>query len=218
MTDRCLPILVEGCVTSVEEASLVAGSGAHRMELCRDLSTGGLTPGLDVVKAVRAAVALPVFAMVRPRPGPFRAGPEDIARMLQDIETLTASGARGIVLGVLDKHARIDGTALQELVAAANVPVTFHRAFDEVREPLRALDQLRFAGVARILTSGGANTAWEGRAVLRELVAAAQEDLVILGGGGVRGDHVRALVRETGLREVHARATAIAGIVEALSI
>jgi copper homeostasis protein len=210
-------IVVEGCVTSPAEASLVTRSGAHRLELCRDLSTGGLTPGLEAVAAVREETRLPVFAMVRPRPGPFQAAPGDVASMLRQMENLLVAGVEGLVLGVLDTSGRIDVGALKELVDAARVPVTFHRAFDEVSDPFRALEQLRDSGVRRILTAGGRGSAWEGRETLQALVQAGAPDLTILGGGRVRGDHVRELVEETGLQEVHARASAIPGIVGALS-
>lgn len=209
-------VLVEGCVTASEEAGWVFHAGAHRMELCRDLATGGLTPDAAVLEEVRGRIPLPVFAMVCPGASSFRVGPEDVSIMLREIEALTVVGVDGLVLGVLDKAGRIDLSALRELVQAAKVPVTFHRAFDETPDPLEALEQLRNAGVSRILTSGGASTAWEGRRALRELVLAAGEDLVILGGGAVRGPHVRLLAEETGLREVHARATAIPAIREAL--
>jgi copper homeostasis protein len=214
MTD----ILVEGCVTTPEEAALVSHVGGHRVELCRGLDAGGLTPEADLVRAVRGCTDLPVMAMVRPRPGHFRASPQEVAAMLREIEGMASLGAEGVVLGVLDGKGEIDEVALEELVLAAPVPVTFHRAFDEVRDPLRALETLRDAGVFRVLTSGGAATAWEGRGMIRDLVSAAGEDLAILGGGGVRADHVQHLVEETGLREVHARASAVPGIVAALGV
>lgn len=209
-------ILVEGCVTTPAEAALVSGAGGHRLELCRDLHTDGLTPDAASVKEVRERTNLPVMAMVRPRPGHFRVHADELSAMVGEIEGLVALGVDGIVLGVLDESGEIDLVSLKELVSVATVPVTFHRAFDEVRDPIRSLEALKGAGVSRVLTSGGAATAWEGRRVLRDLVSEAGEDLVILGGGGVRADHVRPLVEETGLREVHARATAVPGIVKAL--
>ncbi|MGD2120211.1 MAG: copper homeostasis protein CutC [Gemmatimonadota bacterium] len=213
-----IPILVEGCVTTLEEAAAVSEAGGHRLELCRDLRTGGLTPEADTVRAVRGETDLPVMAMVRPRPGHFRATPYEIGTMVGEVEDLVGLGVDGIVLGVLDEHGEVDRVALRELVLVARVPVTFHRAFDEIRNPLDALESLQDVGVTRVLTSGGAATAWEGRGVLRDLVSAAGDHLVILGGGGVRGEHVKCLVEETGLREVHARASAVPGILHALGL
>ncbi len=194
----------------------MSGAGGHRLELCRDLHTGGLTPDTSLVRAVQSRTDIPLTAMVRPRPGHFRVSPDEVSLMLREIEELVEMGVGGIVLGVLNMSGEIDAVALRELVFAASVPVTFHRAFDEVRDPLRSSEVLREAGVSRVLTSGGGATAWEGRGVLRDLVSAAGDDLVILGGGKIRSDHVRRLVEETGLREVHARASAVPGIVDAL--
>jgi len=173
-------VLVEACVTSAADADLASRAGAERMELCRELVTGGLTPEVGTLDAVRAVTSLPVFAMVRPVPGPFRASPREVAAMLRELDTLQGAGIDGFVLGLLDERGRLDTGALKELVAAARGPVTFHRAFDEIAEPLRAVEQLQEVGVARVLTSGGAATAWEGRHVLRDLVRAAGDRVAIL--------------------------------------
>jgi len=78
---------------------------------------------------------------------------------------------------------------------------------------MRALQE---AGVARILTSGGPGTAWEGLSTLKSLVGAACGGLQIMAGGGVRAPHVAELIRETGVCEIHARASAIPAIIDAL--
>lgn len=137
--------------------------------------------------------------------------------MLQQIAGLLEAGADGIVLGVLDPNGRPDTAALRALVSAAgHATVTFHRAFDQIDDPLSALECLAQAGVSRVLTGGGMGTAWEGRAMLAKLVERSRDRVAIMGGGSVRGDHVAQLVEETGIREVHARASGIPGVVEAL--
>ena len=210
-------ILIEACVTSLSESLQASRAGAHRLELCRDLDTGGHTPGRDLVSEIRAQANIPVFAMVRPHAGPYQATPQDVATMLRQISELLAAGADGIVLGVLDRHNRVDVAALRDLVdAAGSAPVTFHRAFDETPDPLPALESLVETSVSRVLTSGRPGTAWEGRDTLHRLVHASHGRLAILAGGSVRGDHAAQLVEATGVKEVHARASAIPGVVEAL--
>ena len=81
--------------------------------------------------------------------------------------------------------------------------MTFHRAFDLVPDPAHALSQLAALGVRRVLTSGGAQTAWEGRETLRELVRLAAGRVTIVPGGGVRVAHARRLVEFTGASEIH---------------
>ena len=209
--------LVEACVTSVDEAVASVAAGADRIELCSDLAVGGLTPSDGLLAGVRARVEVPMMVMLRPRAGAHRFSKAEIAAMCARAAELVRGGADGLVLGVLDAGGGIAEEALRLLMdSAGGTPVTFHRAFDETPDPLRALECLAEAGMARILTGGGEGSAWQGRAMLRALVGRAGDRLTLLGGGGVRADHVVRLVGETGLAEVHARASAIPALVAAL--
>lgn len=209
--------VVEACATTPVEAGEASDAGAHRIELCSALETGGLTPSPDLLKAVRSIAGIPVFVMVRQHPGPFTVSHGDVRAMRNSMELLAASGADGFVLGVLDDRNRIDKKALDSLVkTAGSLPVTFHRAFDLLADPVSGLRTLMDAGVARILSSGGPGRAWAGRKTLRQIVAASSDGLTVMAGGGVRASHVVELVRTTGVREVHARASAIPAIMDAL--
>lgn len=208
---------MEACVTSVEEARTAEDAAADRVELCVSLEVGGLTPSPDLLEAVKASCTLPVCVLLRHRPD-FRSMPADVDRLIRDVADYAAMGVDGVVTGVLDGRGRIDGAALADVVsAAAGTPVVFHRAFDELADPHEGIERLMDAGVARVLTSGGATTAWEGRATLRELVALASDRITVLAGGRIRADHVNELVRETGVREVHARASAVAALAATLA-
>lgn len=209
--------LVEGCATTLTEAHAAFKAGAHRIELCSALETGGLTPSTDTLKQVLSSITIPVFAMVREHEGPFTASRTDLLKMEKAMERLAGFGASGFVMGVLDGQNHLDQMALRELTKAAEgLPVTFHRAFDLLADPIEGLHILLEAGVARVLTSGGAGTAWEGRSTLKSLVQEASRGLQIMAGGEVRAPHVAELIRETGVREVHARACAVPAIVDAL--
>ncbi len=194
-----------------------ARAGAHRLELCVDLEVGGLTPPSDLVEAVVEGVDVPVFAMVRPRAGDFRPRPGEVDTMLRSVEESRRAGVAGLVAGVLDERGDVHGPATEALVsAAAGLPITFHRAFDHGPDPDAALESLVELGVTRVLTGGGPGRAWEGRDRLRRLVARAAGRIVVLVGGGVRGDHAAELARFTGAREFHARASGVPGVVGAL--
>lgn len=218
-------LLLEACVTDPEEAVAAAAGGAERLELCRALEVGGLTPATSLLDAVRRGLEgaglarVEIVCMVRPAPGPFVAPPDTVARMRREIRGLRGAGAQGVVLGALTGAHRVDLEALRDLLdAAAELPVTFHRAFDQVPDPLEALEILGDEGVRRILTAGGPGTAWEGRETLRRLVEASRSPgkPVILGGGGIRAGHAPALLRATGLREIHARASAYPALARTL--
>lgn len=211
-------ILVEACVTSVEEAIAASKAGAHRLELCAKLDEGGVTPYLELFNDVLDVVELPICVMIRPRSGSFQMTPQEISRMIRDVERFADAGVDGLVLGVLNDAGEPDIGAVTELVDAAHpVPVVFHRAFDLCTQPLKALDGLFDAGIDRILTAGGNGTAWENRETLKALVAAAEGRLTVMAGGGIRANHVQALIDETGVLDIHARASAISGVVGALA-
>jgi len=73
-------------------------------------------------------------------------------------------GMNGVVLGILTAERRVDIERTRELVEVAHpLPVTFHRVFDAATDRDNSLKEVIQTGAARILTSGGANTAMEGR-------------------------------------------------------
>jgi len=199
-------ITIEAAVESVESAVAAEGEGAGRIELCANLGVGGTTPTADLIAAVLEKTQLPVFVMIRPRGGSFVYSTAEIAEMTRDIERARTMGIGGLVTGVLEPDGGVDVDRTRSLVeSAAGLPVTFHRAFDRVRNLPDALEQLVEIGVTRVLTSGGAPTAVDGASAIAALVAQARGRIVILAGGGVREHNVRDIVAQTGVGEVHSR-------------
>ena len=199
-------VLLEVVVESVAAARAAERSGASRLELCVDLAHGGTTPPSSLAREVVAAVSVPVFVMIRPRPGDFLYSTSELDVMARQIDDALACGATGLVVGVLQADGRVDVARTRTLVAgAAGRPVTFHRAFDDTPDLECALTDLMDAGVSRVLTSGGAATALEGASRLAALVRQGGDRIVILAGGGVRSHNVAAIVRTAGVREVHMR-------------
>ena len=201
-----MSILVEAAVESLDDALAAVDGGADRLELCANLADGGTTPSEDLIADVVEQVAIPVFVMIRPRAGSFVYSTTELEDMRRSMDRARELDVDGFVLGVLNASNRIDTIRTQSLVdVAGDLPVTFHRAFDRVADRIDALDALIDLGIGRVLTSGGAPTASQGMAQLRELVESAGDAIVILAGGGVRFQNVLELVEETGVTEVHAR-------------
>jgi len=197
-------ILIEAAVESLDAARAAATGGAHRLELCTDLAHGGTTPAEQLLRDCHSHVVIPLFVLVRPRAGDFVYTDVEHHTMLEQIHRAKDAGAHGIVTGSLTPAHEIAEDRTAQLVAAA-LPwtVTFHRAFDSCGDLVVSLERLIDLGVDRVLTSGGARTAPEGAARISRLVIQAERRIEILAGGGIDGDNVARLVRDTGVREVH---------------
>jgi copper homeostasis protein len=204
-------VLLEACVERLVEAEAAERGGAARVELCARLDLGGTTPDDALVAEVCGQVRIPVFVMVRPRGGDFAYTDREAEIMLSDIARVRKLGASGIVTGALTTGGQVDTQLLGRLVAAAGpLPVTFHRAFDLIRDD-DAVRQLIDCGVRRILTSGGGERAIDAVDAIRGIVEQAAERIGIIACGGVSADHAARLVALTGARELHARVARLAG-------
>ncbi|HEX2779399.1 MAG TPA: copper homeostasis protein CutC [Gemmatimonadaceae bacterium] len=197
-------VLVEACVESARSALAAERVGAGRVELCANLAEDGTTPPRAELDAAGEQLSIPIVVMIRPRAGDFVYSPAEVDTMLHQVAAARAGGAAGVALGTLTTAGDVDEDALRALVRAAGpLPVTFHRAFDRVRDPERSLDTLIAAGVARVLTSGGAPSAREGLRTIAALVVRARRRIAIVAGGKVDAESAAALVRDAGIREVH---------------
>ena len=202
MENRCL---LEVCVESLDCAMAAERGGAHRIELCVDLSVGGVTPALELMRTVRDQVNLPIHAMIRPRAGNFCYTETEFAVMQKEISLARQLGMDGIVLGILDSENRVDIGRTHKLVDIAGpLGVTFHRAFDESADLLCALEAVIQAGAKRILTSGGCPSAAQGAKTLAKLTAAAAGRVIIMPAAGIDAENAASLVRQSNAREVHA--------------
>jgi len=201
--------LLEISVESVGAAVAAERGGANRIELCADLRLGGLTPPEELMRVVRDAVRLPIFAMIRPRAGDFAYSDLDRFRMKLDISIAQRAGMDVIVLGLVGRDLTtgrysIDVARSHMMVWHAKpLPVTFHRAFDVLDDPEAGIKDLMRVGAARVLTSGGADTALAGIATLERLVQAAKERVIVVPGGGINASNIAQVARQSGAREIH---------------
>ena len=196
--------LLEVCVTSLQSAVAAAEGGAQRLELCINLAEGGLSPPPFLIKEVREEVDINVRVMVRPRAGDFCYSEEELDAMRAEIQQAKVLGANGVVLGVLRPDKSVDVARTKELASLAYpLSVTFHRAFDETPDPLRALEDVILAGADILLTSGQKSSAMEGKEFIQQLVELAGKRISILAGAGINESNARTIIRETGVHEIH---------------
>lgn len=201
--------LLEVAANSVASAIAAEAGGAGRIELCAALEVGGLTPSHAQMALARERLRIPLYVLVRPRAGDFLYGDEECETMLRDIEHCAALGCDGVVLGVLDAQGDVDLARNRELVSAAQargVGVTFHRAIDVSRDPLRALEDIIAIGCERVLSSGAQPSAPQGADLLREMVLRAAGRIVVMPGAGIDASNVATLRAGTGAIEFHASA------------
>lgn len=195
---------LELCVASLEAARLATQLPITRIETCVALEQGGLTPPVGMVQWIAQTFhELEQHVLIRQRPGGFQYSYDEIVVMRNDIQYMRQVGVKGVVIGALTAEKMIDKDAIGALTrASGDMDLTFHRAFDEVADWKKTIDELVRLGFRRILTSGQRATVSEGLDNLQEMVAYANGRIEIMAGGGVRPENIRA-VAETGVNAIH---------------
>lgn len=201
------PVILEICVESVQSALAAERGGANRIELCSALFDGGITPSAGMIATVRSRVAIDLCVMIRPRGGDFCYSDDEFAAMKRDIAIAKQLRADGVVLGILNQDGGVDTARCRELLEHARpLKATFHRAFDMSRDLGHSLEEIIAMGFDRVLTSGGEQKVQDAIPVIRRLCELASNRIALMIGSGIRSGNVRALISQTGVREVHASA------------
>lgn len=195
---------LEICTDSVVSCQEAEKGGATRIELCANLFEGGTTPSAGTIQVARQVTNIPLHILIRPRGGDFCYSAEEFAVIKQDIQVAKNLGVDGVVIGILTPDGEIDVDRMAALIEIARpLSITFHRAFDMAKDPLRSLGQLITLGVDRLLTSGQERSALEGSELIAELVDKAAGKMIIMPGGGITLRNIQRLQKETGALEFH---------------
>jgi len=198
-------VLLEMAVETLEAAQAAQRASADRVELCSSLQVGGVTPSAALLNSTRNQLQIPIFVMVRPRAGDFVYCAAEFDEMKASMAAAKHAGSDGFVLGILTPARRVDIPRTRELVSLAKpLPVTFHRAFDEIDDLQRALEDVIQTGATRILTSGGTNTALAGMHTIANLIIAATGRISIVPGAGINPENISQIAATTRAREFHA--------------
>ena len=158
--------MLEICCGSFSDVKTAYENGADRVELNSALYMGGLTPTLANLIYAKEKCNIPVVTMVRPRGGGFCYSDEEYDTMLMDAKILLEHGADGIAFGFLTEEKMPDEKRTREMIELIHEygkEAVFHRAFDCTDNQDSAAEKLIMLGTDRILTSGGAANAWDGR-------------------------------------------------------
>ncbi len=199
--------VLEIASNSVASALAAQRGGADRIELFDNLAEGGTTPSFGSIALAREQVQIPLFVLIRPRPGDFHYDALERELMLRDIQQCRALDYDGVVIGALDAEGNVDVSLCRELVQAAGpLQVTFHRAFDAARDLSAALEDVISLGCQRVLSSGGQASAEAGADVLAALVKQAAGRISVMAGAGITPGNIAAVAKATGCTELHASA------------
>ena len=204
-------MIKEFCAENFTKIPQAIQKGANRIELCDNLAVGGTTPSTGVIEKVLAYAgehSVPVMTIIRPRGGNFVYNDIELKIMHTDLIEAKKLGTDGIVIGCLTEDGWLDEEALDLFIETAEgLQITFHMAFDALSKEnqFKAIDWLAERGVTRILTHGGpAGTPIEDNFDhLKELIAYADQRILILPGGGISTENVQTVMDTLKVTEVH---------------
>lgn len=199
------PYRIEACVETLAEAQKAEQMGAHQLELCSRLDLDGLTPDYDLITAVVNSVSIPVKVMLRPFPGSFEFNAQQTETLMQQLSDLRQYDIAGVVFGAM-KNKTLNTTLISKVALNSHVPVTVHKAIDACHDVLEALTEvIGIDGVDSVLTSGAANTALGGQALIREMIAVSRGRLNIIAAGRITLDNRDEIYDKTNAPVLHGR-------------
>jgi len=200
-------LTLEACVESLEEAIAAEMRGANRIELCSALELDGLTPSKELTRLCVQNLSIPIRAMVRPRAGDFVYSENEIRQMEAEIEFFKQAGIEGVVFGLLTDEGSIDIENTSRLAKLASpLKVTFHKAIDYSADVLKSFRELnKIDGISSVLTSGGMDTAWNGRFILKEMQDLPERRISLIAAGKVLPENRIRIAEFTGITELHGK-------------
>ena len=196
--------MIEIIAVTPEDARRIEACGADRIELVSGLSEGGLTTSFGMIRKIASSSNLPVNVIIRPHARSFVYTPEEIEIMKEDILMAKELGANGVVFGALTADGAIDESVLEQLLqVCGGLQVTFHRAIDELVNPVAGIKILaKYPEITTVLTSGGAGNIANNLPVLQEMVQHA-EHIQVMPGGGLNFDNIEQIMEQAGVQAYH---------------
>jgi copper homeostasis protein len=207
MEEQDEPIL-EVIVCTVEDAVAAERGGADRLEIISHYEAGGLTPSFDLVREITSTVKIPARVMLR-ESEPFVVTDEgEIEKLCDAARAFARLPIDGLVLGFLKESPggrSVDHDLLSRVLACApNLKATFHRAFEELPDPIGAIGELKRHPQIDCVLSRGYGESWT--AELDRFVEwerAAHPEMRMLLGGGIDRDAVKFFCKASPIRAFH---------------
>lgn len=174
-------MFLEVIAQNLEDVILINKTKASRIELCANLEQDGFTPSYEIIKEVCDYSKLPVNVIVRHKNNNFLSEKEEVSLILKDIEYIKSTKANGIVIGLLNENLSVDVEFLKKVIEIKeHLTITFHKAFDHVKNFLEEYKTLNDLGIDFVLTSGGPTLNIN---ILKELKKLNLKTKILIGGG-----------------------------------
>lgn len=199
--------ILEVCANSYASALAAQLGGARRVEFCDNLAEGGTTPSYGQIKLAKQNLDIEIWPIIRPRGGDFLYSELEFNLMKEDVKICKSLNCEGFVIGILKADGSIDVLRCLELIELAYpMKVAFHRAFDMCNDMEKALEDLIGMGIIRVLSSGGASSAYLGMNQLAKLIKQANGRITIMPGAGINAGNIKELYLKTRATDFHASA------------
>nr|VZR97771.1 Copper homeostasis protein CutC [Mycoplasma feriruminatoris] len=184
-------MFLEVIAKDLNDIRVINNSRADRIEFCKNLEVGGLTPSLDDIILANQITLKPLHVMIRNNTKDFFFDDYELIKQLEMISVIQKlPNIHGIVIGALNSDYTINEDFLQRVNRVkGNLKITFNRAFDLVKDPISALHVLNKHKIDAVLTSGGSNIN-TGLEMIKQLVDE-KLDIEILIGGGVDRNNIK---------------------------
>lgn len=200
---------IEICAGNLQSALNASSAGADRIELCSELSVGGLTPSYGLLHLAKQHLKIPIHVLIRPRSGDFTYSEMEFEVIKKDILHCRTLNCAAVVSGILTQDNTIDIRRTTELIQMASpMKFIFHRAFDWVKNPEESLGRLQEIGVSGVLSSGARKTAIEGINQLKKWRKYVDDQFEIMPGGGINICNIKQF-KKAGFKIVHSSASTI---------
>lgn len=192
---------------NLESCVIAQDAGADRIELCQQYALGGLTPTYDDIIKARALIKIPLHVIIRPHAHGFVYSSQEIIQMQKDILFCKQQQIDGVVFGALNANHHVDIDKNKALLSVCDkMSSTFHRAVDGCHQIPQAIESLISLGFQKVLTSGGKQTALEGKEQIKMLQQQFGKYIQIMPGGSIRSNHIKELQEATHCNEFHSAA------------
>ena len=194
---------LEICAFSIEDCIKVSKYKIDRIEFCKNRKEGGISPKKsEIAKAIKFFPN--IYPIIRPRKGNFIYNEEELYKMVDLITFCKKVGCKGVVFGALNDDKEIDIKKCKILLEkSGNMSTTFHKAFDEVKNTFKAIEELIILGFDRVLTSGKEKNALEGIKMINDLAKKTHNKISIMPGGGIRSNNINEFLYNKYLNEFH---------------